>query len=119
MLAAVAILVPACGGGGVGGDGSGASSHAAVVFSDPGIETFPDEGHAHVPVGTVIPYQTDPPTSGDHYPDPQPGGFYTKPIASGFLVHSMEHGGVIIYYDGHYVPKKDLDALRALTAAHR
>lgn len=48
MLAALAILVPACGGG------SGANSQAAVVFSDPGIETFPDEGHAHVPVGTVI-----------------------------------------------------------------
>jgi len=118
MLAGVAILVPACGGG-VGGDGSGASPQAAVVFSDPGIETFPDEGHAHVPVGTVIPYQTDPPTSGNHYPDPQPGGFYTKPIASGFLVHSMEHGGVIIYYDAHHASKKDLDALRSLAAAHR
>jgi len=117
MLAGVAILVPACGGG--SSDVSDASSHAAVVFSDPGIETFPDEGHDHVPVGTVVPYQTDPPTSGNHYPDPQPGGFYDRPIASGFLVHSMEHGGVIIYYDQHHVSKKDLDALRSLADAHR
>jgi phospholipase C len=86
--------------------------------ADPGIETFPDEGRAQVPVGTVVAYQTDPPTSGNHYPDPEPGGFYTTPIAAGFLVHSMARGGVIIYYDPSVVSAGDLDGLRALAGLH-
>jgi hypothetical protein len=71
-----------------------------------------------VPVGTDIQYNTDPPTSGPHYPDPEPGGFYTTVIASGFLVHSMEHGGIIIYYDASELTASNLDALRALADAH-
>src|SRR6185369_4191590 len=95
VLAAVAAILPACG---PSGDGMPATSNG-MTAADPGIETFADEGNTHVPVGTVITYNTDPPTSGNHYPDPQPGGFYATPIAPGFLVHTMEHGGIIIYYD--------------------
>jgi hypothetical protein len=109
-------VIPACGGGGNGGGSSAANG--SVVFSDAGIETFPDEGNTHVPVGTVIDYQTDPPTSGNHYPDPQPGGYYTSPVAAGFLVHSMEHGGVIIYYDASHLSADNLLALQALAAQH-
>jgi hypothetical protein len=109
-----AALIPACGGGG----GGSSSAGSGVVFSDPGIETFPDEGNAHVPVGTVITYNTDPPTSGSHYPDPQPGGFYTSPIAAGFLVHSLEHGGVVIYLDSAHVSKSNVDKLKKLAADH-
>jgi hypothetical protein len=109
-------LIPACGGGGGGGGSSAASG--AVAFTDAAIETFPDEGDTHVPVGTVIDYQTDPPTSGNHYPDPQPGGYYTSPVASGFLVHSMEHGAVIIYYDASGLSADNLLALQALAAQH-
>lgn len=85
---------------------------------DPDFETFPSEGRTHVPPGTVVDYKTDPPTSGNHYPDPQQGGFYTEPILSGYLVHSMEHGGVIIYYDSTLVSAADLDALKTLAAQH-
>jgi len=83
-----------------------------------GIETFPDEGHAQVPVGTVVAYNTDPPTSGNHYPVPWPGGFYTTPIAAGFLVHSLEHGGVVIYYDSAHIAPGDLQRLQGLAADH-
>lgn len=116
FLLVPAILVPACGGG--GGSGNSSQISSSTSFSDPGIETFPDEGNTHVPVGTVVVYQTDPPTSGNHYPDPQPGGFYTSPVAAGFLVHSLEHGGVVIYVDATLVSTADLDALKALAAAH-
>src|SRR5205823_2255485 len=113
-IVAAALALPACGGGG----GKGTNAAAPVVqYSDKDIETFPNEGQEHVPVGTVIPYQTDPPTSGPHYPDPAPGGFYTHVIAAGFLVHSMEHGGVIIYYSKQ-VTKDQLDELRALAQQH-
>jgi len=117
ILALLGGLIPACGGGGGGGGGSSVSN-GTVAFSDSAIETFPDEGNTHVPVGTPIDYQTDPPTSGNHYPDPQPGGYYTAPVASGFLVHSMEHGGVIIYYDASRLTADNLLALQALAAQH-
>ncbi|HZE97096.1 MAG TPA: DUF3105 domain-containing protein [Planctomycetota bacterium] len=116
VLASLAVIIPACGGSGSSGGGS--SGGGVMSFSDPGIETFPDEGNAHVPVGTDIAYNTDPPTSGSHYPDPQPGGYYTTPIAPGFLVHSLEHGAVVIYYDSAHVAASDLTKLQNLAAAH-
>jgi hypothetical protein len=96
ILALTAAIIPACGNGPQ--NSSAPQAESANTFADKDIETFPNEGQEHVPVGTVIVYQTDPPTSGPHYPDPEPGGFYTQEIAAGFLVHSMEHGAVIIYY---------------------
>ena len=58
----------------------------------------------HVPEG-VDPgsYNTDPPTSGQHYPDSLDAGFYhegdleTLPsYPVGYLVHNLEHGYVIL-----------------------
>lgn len=116
MLILPAILIPACGGGSGGGESSQVSS--SVSFTDPDIETFPDEGNAHVPVGTVVDYHTDPPTSGDHYPDPQPGGFYKNPVAAGFLVHSLEHGGVVIYIDDAHLSGAEVKAFQELAKDH-
>jgi hypothetical protein len=112
----MAAVLPACGGGG-GSNGSNGLSKATTTFSDPDIETFPNEGQEHVPVGTPVVYHTDPPTSGPHYPDPQPGGFYSREIAAGFLVHSMEHGGVIIYY-GNHLNGQQRHPLRDLASQH-
>jgi hypothetical protein len=107
---AVALILPACGGG------PGGQTQNSIP-ADPDIETFPDEGNTHVPVGTVIVYGTDPPTSGNHYPDPQDGGFFDHEIAAGYLVHSMEHGGVIIYYSPA-VTDDQKTALKTLAAQH-
>ena len=85
---------------------------------DPELETFPSEGQMHVAVGTPITYNTDPPTSGTHYPSPQPGGFYTAEIAPGYLVHSLEHGAVVIYYHAPALTQAQLDALWAVAAAY-
>lgn len=123
LLGGIALVLPACGSSG-GGSGSGSGNPGGMgvnlgfFYSDPGIETFPDEGHTHVPVGTVVTYYTDPPTSGNHYPNPQAGGYFEIPIAAGFLVHSMEHGGVIVYYDPAVLTTAQKNALKALAAAH-
>lgn len=85
---------------------------------DPAVLTFPSEGRVHVAVGTVVDYQTDPPTSGNHYPDPQPGGFSSQPVAAEFLVHAMEHGGVIIYYDPTVITPDQQGALTTLANQH-
>lgn len=108
---ATALILPACGGG------PSDQTKQSPVPTDPDIETFPNEGQEHVPVGTMVVYGTDPPTSGNHYPDPQDGGFFDHEIAAGFLVHSMEHGGVIIYYSPA-VTDDEIKELKKLAKAH-
>jgi len=61
-------------------------------------EIIIDQGTNHVPNGTKIDYSSNPPTSGVHYDDSQPSGIYDKPVPDGNLVHSMEHGAVILWY---------------------
>jgi len=118
VLGVLALVLPACGGSSSSSSTpTSASLPTSGNFNDPDILTFPDEGRTHVPDGTPVDYQTDPPTSGPHYPEPEPGGFYTTPIEAGFLVHSMEHGGVIIYYSPA-VTADQLAALAALANAH-
>jgi len=56
------------------------------------------QGRNHVPDGTRVDYSTNPPTSGNHYANPQAAGIYDNPIPDGNLVHSMEHGAVILWY---------------------
>lgn len=61
-------------------------------------EVIADQGRNHVPDGTKEDYNSNPPTSGPHYANPQSGGIYDKPIPDGNLIHSMEHGAVILWY---------------------
>lgn len=63
------------------------------------VEMFPDEGRAHLAPGERWAYRTDPPTSGPHSPDAVDPGFYTTPQPPERLVHSLEHGHIVIYYD--------------------
>lgn len=117
FLGGLALLLPACG----DGDSKSSALPAVSPISTPAapvIETFPSEGATHVPVGTAVAYRTDPPTSGNHYPVPQGGGYYETPIAAGFLVHAMEHGGVIVYYDPATVTDAQKNSLEALAQAH-
>jgi hypothetical protein len=66
-------------------------------------EDIPTQEAVHIEnVADYEPYNTDPPTSGAHYGDPmQPAdpGLYQEPIPDENLVHSLEHGYVIIWYD--------------------
>ena len=64
----------------------------------PGIEAKQD-GRNHVPEGSPVTYNFNPPTGGDHYASWITKGFYEEPRYDGNLVHSLEHGYVIIWYD--------------------
>jgi len=61
-------------------------------------EEQPIEGRAHLPQGTEVDYQTNPPTSGDHYAQPTPWGVYQEELLDGNVVHALEHGGIWISY---------------------
>lgn len=60
---------------------------------------YPSEGREHVAIGTKVKYKTNPPTSGNHFADWTHTGVYDKPWEDGYLVHSLEHGYIIISYN--------------------
>lgn len=64
----------------------------------PGEETL-QEGRNHIPHGNPTDYKFNPPTGGDHYADWITKGFYDEPREDGSLVHSLEHGYVVINYN--------------------
>ncbi|MBI2019210.1 DUF3105 domain-containing protein [Candidatus Daviesbacteria bacterium] len=61
-------------------------------------EVIPDEGAQHIPSNETATYNTNPPTSGPHYAQSADAGIYEKAIPDGNLIHSMEHGAVILWY---------------------
>jgi hypothetical protein len=63
------------------------------------VQTLPDEGRDHIWPDHPAEYQNMPPTSGPHFPDPTEPGFYAARPAFGYLVHGLEHGSVVIYYN--------------------
>lgn len=65
-------------------------------------ETFPSEGRDHLAPGTEQAYKTDPPTSGPHWGTVAKIQFYNvtdQLPPDEQLVHNLEHGNIIIYYD--------------------
>lgn len=63
------------------------------------VEEYDDEGQDHVQEGTTVEYGSDPPTSGPHYPRWAEPRFFQEPVESELLVHNLEHGHIVIYYD--------------------
>ncbi len=58
---------------------------------------------SHIPTGDDPgPYNSDPPTSGRHYAEELEAGFYETndyQFPAGYLVHNLEHGYVIFWYN--------------------
>ena len=75
---------------------------------------------AHVEAGTDPgPYNSDPPTSGRHYGESLPSGLYEESEAAnigaypeGRLVHSLEHGYVILWYNCERLSEGDCSQLK-------
>lgn len=66
------------------------------------VEEFEIEGANHIGAGQTTTYNTNPPTSGEHWANPAGWGFNDKELPDEQLVHNIEHGGIWITY-------KDLD----------
>ncbi len=66
-------------------------------------QEYPSQGQNHINPGSSHPaYNSNPPTSGPHYPQPANWGVYSSPLEDGQALHNLEHGGIWISY-------KDID----------
>ncbi len=63
------------------------------------VETTPNFGGGHLRPGQGHIYGRPFPTSGIHDRIPVNPGFYGKPQPAAKLVHSVEHGHIVIYYE--------------------
>ncbi len=74
------------------------------------LQVMADEGREHLKPGeTPPPYKSVPPTSGTHNLEPYPAGVYDKNADITRLLHSLEHGYVILYYNN--IPPEEVQQL--------
>lgn len=81
---------------------AGSTFEALIAEGQPAlarVETTPDHGAGHLAPGQGHSYDTAFPTSGIHDLTPIEPGFYTEPQRPTQLVHSVEHGHIVIYYE--------------------
>jgi hypothetical protein len=93
----------------------GGSSSTDAALQDAGcrIVKEPAQGRQHVPtVAKDFKYNTFPPTTGPHFPNPATYDFYSEPVEQSRLVHNLEHGSIVIQY-GSDVPDSTVEQIRA------
>jgi len=114
------IYVTQLSGGGGGGDGVESASLDDSGDSETlsAVEQFPNEGTQHVPSSQDVTYAQSPPLSGAHYDRPTQGGFYEEPQPAGNIVHSLEHGAVVIYYNESAMNESTRTSLQQFANTH-
>ena len=73
-------------------------------------QAYPILGRNHIADGSTASYNSNPPTSGDHYASPAPARFYDRELPDEQLVHNLEHGHVWIAYKPD-LPAETIDSL--------
>ena len=76
----------------------------------------PNDGSEHVRDGTMMPegqrpYTSVPGTSGVHWDSPAGWGVYSTPQLEEQLIHNLEHGGIVIWYDPQAVDAAGVDEM--------
>jgi len=129
-IAAIAVAVVLVSGAGGDGDGGGGTApedkvsipaqketnlQAAAKAGKCVLKTFPDEGNDHTSDASMWKFDTNPPTSGTHDPEPAEDGLYEAgnepPV--GKTVHAIEHGRINIQYKAGS-PQATIDKLETL-----
>lgn len=81
---------------------------------------FPTQGNLHIETDTPSPvaYNSTPPTSGPHYESIVPWGILREPQRYERLVHNLEDGGVVIYYQCEDGCPELVDQLEEIVASY-
>ena len=89
----------------------------SVIRPAPGTRLV-DQGRDHVTVEEVAKfyYNSNPPTSGPHLPTWVKAGVFNEPQSEGELIHSLEHGYVIISYNCnvHLKSQKSIKSIKSI-----
>jgi len=100
-IVVVGVVLALSGGGSASDRPSEAAVKTAATAAGCTYKAYPDEGRGHVATTrTAANYKTNPPTSGDHNPNPAPDGNYAagnEPAIENWI-HTLEHGRVILQY---------------------
>ncbi len=93
----------------------------AYLFSGQASKPLPgeageDKGRGHVTDIFGIEYSSNPPTSGKHFPMWAKRGMYDRLISDGYLIHSLEHGYVIVSYDCKNIPTSAFSLVPSVSA---
>jgi hypothetical protein len=74
------------------------------------------DGRTHIDEGTQGgPYSSTPAASGPHWPQPIAWGVYPDPIPQEPVIHNLEHGGIVIWYQADQVAPTDVAELAEYT----
>jgi hypothetical protein len=113
------------GSGGDGGSGTGTGGAEGAppreIPDDPLLsdaESFESNGLNHVSQSTDVDYERMPALSGPHYSRAAGPDFYEETPAMGNLVHSIEHGYVVIYYDPGAITPEARTHMENLTSTY-
>ncbi|MFB6170786.1 MAG: DUF3105 domain-containing protein [Haloarculaceae archaeon] len=108
-----------------GGSGNAAQNIETKPLPDHGddqylqaVQSYPEQPRDHVERGTQLDYDPMPPIGGRHYGTTISDGFYEEPQTLGSLVHSLEHGAVIVYYDPAAITPEAKASLQAYANEH-
>lgn len=109
-----------------GGGGSAPDGIEAESLPDQGdqsllenVQTFPKPQRTdHVDPGTDLQYEQLPPVGGPHYAGTVNAGFYEQSQAMGDVVHTLEHGAVVVYYDPATVTPEARESLTEFANQH-
>ena len=71
----------------------------------------PANGNQTAECGGADPYSSLPATSGPHWNGPADWGVYSTPQVEAQLIHNLEHGGIVIWYDPAALDADSIDAL--------
>lgn len=75
-----------------------------------------DLGREHVTDISSISYNSNPPTSGTHFPVWAKRGVYDRVISDGHLIHSLEHGYIVLSYNCEIAPQARLFGIKEAKA---
>ena len=75
-------------------------AYAKLSAGSPG-EFFPNQGNLHVSEAEagLTKYNSDPPTSGPHFPMVARWGIHDQPVTKELQVHNLEDGGIVVQYN--------------------
>lgn len=80
------------------------------------VQEFRDQGTDHISTPANFEYNSNPPTSGPHYPKAPAWGFYPEAIDDESALHAVEHGGMWVSYRD--IDESGVEILREFAKKH-